>query len=92
MSSDVDGQEILYEVGGRSGSIYWVASEYFGELSGKKYELGRMEATVILARDDLSEVGKILLSAVAGATIQYLIDAGVSVEDIFQRGVMEIVR
>ena len=83
-------QEILYSANDRSGSIKWAASESFDELSGKKFYLGKMEATEIYKRDDLTDVAKLLLSAVAGAVIQHLIDDGISPSDVFANGVMEV--
>ncbi len=81
---------IEYEVGERKGEIDWVASEYFGELKGREYELGKMEATEIEKMGNLSVTGKILLSAVAGAVIQHLLDEGVEAEEIFGAGKMKI--
>lgn len=74
--------EIKYEVGEVTGEIEWVASEYFGELKGRKFDLGKMEAVEIARLEDLSEVGKLLLSAVAGAIIQHLLDAGVEAGEL----------
>ncbi len=85
-----DLQKISYEVGDRSGNIFWAASKSFGELVGKTFKLGEMEAVAISKRDGLSDIGKILLSAVAGAVIQHLIDDGASAADIFQSGTMEV--
>lgn len=81
---------IEYEVGERKGEIYWAASEYFGELKGQEYELGKMEAMEIEKIGDLSVTGKILLSAVAGAVIQHLLDEGVKAEEIFGIGKMVV--
>lgn len=81
---------IEYEVGERKGKIYWAASEYFGELKGREYELGKMEATEIEKMENLSVTGKILLSAVAGAVIQHLLDEGVEAEEIFETGKMVV--
>lgn len=78
--------EIKYEVGEVAGEIEWAASEYFGELKGREFDLGKMEAAEIARLEDLSEVGKLLLSAVAGAIIQHLLDAGVKAEEIFGEG------
>ncbi len=85
-----DLQKISYLVGNRSGNIYWAASESFRELTGKTFKLGEMEAAAINKRDDLSDVGKILLSAVAGAVIQHLIADGVSADYVFRNGKMEV--
>lgn len=79
---------IEYGVGGKKGEIEWAASEYFGELMGEEFALGEMEATEIVKRKDLSETGRILLSAVAGAVIQHLLDEGAEVKAIFEEGKM----
>lgn len=81
---------IEYRLGERKGEIYWAASEYFGELKGREYELGKMEATEIEKIGDLSVTGKILLSAVAGAVIQHLLDEGMGAEEIFGDGRMTV--
>ncbi len=82
--------EIRYEVGETTGTIGWAASEYFGELKGREFALGEMEAVQIETMENLTTTGKILLSAVAGAVIQYLIDTGVAPEKIFVEGKMEV--
>jgi hypothetical protein len=63
--------------------IEWAISEYFDELKGKKYNLNEMAANQIININDLSETAKILLSAVAGAVIQYLIDINLPIDKIF---------
>lgn len=79
--------EIIYQVKGvEEGSIYWAAAEEFEELKNNIYDLGRMEAKDIYNLQELSVVAKILLSAVAGAVIQHLLDAGVSSENTFSDG------
>ncbi len=78
--------KITYTFGEEVGTIYWVAAEQFSELAGKKFILGEMEATQIEKRKDLTITAKILLSAVAGAIIQRLIDTNIPVEVIFNRG------
>lgn len=83
-------QKITYTVDKYTGEIYWAASEFFGELSGKKFLLGEIEATKIENSTNLSNVGKILLSAVAGAVIQHLIDQKIDVKLIFKQGIIEI--
>lgn len=83
---------IEYKTGKASGEIYWAASEYFGELAGKEFELGRMEAAEIEKIEDLSITGKILLSAVAGAIIQHLLDAGIEASEIFETGKFWVVK
>lgn len=52
--------------------------------------LGAMEATEIAKRADLSETAKILLSGVAGAVIQRLLDQEVPASEIFAHGKMHI--
>lgn len=81
---------IHYQVGTHIGEITWAASEYFGELAGKTYSLGQMEATQIVPLPDLSLTAKLLLSAVAGALIQHLLDQGVTATEIFQTGTFTI--
>lgn len=78
--------EILYTAGKESGSIHWTVAEKFSELEGKRFSLNKMEATQIEEMKDLSITAKILLSAVAGAVIQHLIDKGTATGEIFTRG------
>ena len=66
--------------------IEWALSEYFDELKGKKFNLNEVAADQIVKIDNLSEVAKILLSAVAGAVIQYLIDVNCDIDSIFNNG------
>ena len=66
--------------------IEWAISEYFDELKGKEFKLNEMAADQIISINDLSETAKILLSAVAGAVIQYLIDNNVDINSIFEKG------
>lgn len=66
--------------------INWALSEYFGELKGKKFMLNSVSADQIVKINDLSDTAKILLSAVAGAVIQYLIDNNCQVDKIFENG------
>lgn len=70
--------------------IEWAISEHFDELKGKKYMLNNVAADQIAKISDLSEIAKILLSAVAGAAIQYLIDNGCKIDSIFTNGYMII--
>ncbi len=74
-----------------TGEIIWAASEYFGELTGRTYSLGEMEATKINQMTDFSPVAKLLLSAVAGAIIQHLLDQGVPADQIFAYGTFQVV-
>ena len=66
--------------------IEWVLSEYFGELKGKKFMLNKMAADQIEMINNLSDTAKILLSAVAGAVIQHLIDNNCQINNIFEKG------
>ena len=66
--------------------IKWALSEYFDELKGMKFMLNEVAADQIIKNDNLSEVAKILLSAVAGAVIQYLIDNNCPIDSIFNNG------
>lgn len=81
---------IHYQVGEHTGEIVWAASEYFGELSGKTYSLGQMEATQIAPLPELSLTAKLLLSAVAGAIIQHLLDQGIPASEIFSTGTFTV--
>ena len=64
-------------------NIEWALSEYFDELKGMKFMLNKVAADQIVMIDNLSETAKILLSAVAGAVIQHLIDNNCQIENIF---------
>ena len=66
--------------------IEWALSEYFGELKGMKFMLNKMAADQIVTLNNLSEVAKILLSAVAGAVVQHLIDNNCNIDSIFENG------
>lgn len=70
--------------------IEWTISEHFGELKGKKFMLNEVAADQIVTYNNLSEIAKILLSAVAGATIQFLIDNSISIDSIFNKGYLII--
>lgn len=79
-------KEIVYTIDNESGTIQWAAAEYFGELEDKTFKLDQMEAVQIEKLENLSVTAKILLSALAGAIIQHLIDKGVTPEQIFNKG------
>ncbi len=79
-------KKITYTVGDLNGCIYWAAAEQFEELENKCFSLDEMEAVQIERLSNLSPTAKILLSAVAGAIIQHLIDTGVKTELIFSKG------
>ena len=66
--------------------IEWALSEHFDELKGKKFMLNKMAAEQIARINNLSETAKILLSAVAGAVIQHLIDSNCQIDNIFKNG------
>ena len=70
--------------------IEWALSEYFDELKGMKFMLNQVAANQIVKLDNLSEIAKILLSAVAGAVIQHLIDNSCPIDSIFSNGYMVI--
>lgn len=78
--------KITYTVDKYNGTIYWVAAEHFKELENKIFSLEQMEAVQIEKLKNLSLTAKILLSAVAGAIIQHLIDKGIETELIFSKG------
>ena len=66
--------------------IEWALSEYFEELKGKTFMLNEMTADQIENIENFSNTAKILLSAVAGAVIQYLIDNKSQIDKIFNTG------
>ena len=70
--------------------IEWALSEYFDELKGMKFMLNEVSADQIVKLNNLSETAKILLSAVAGAVIQYLIDINCPIDSIFSNGYLII--
>ena len=76
--------EIIVE--NKNYQIEWALSEYFGELKGKKFMLNKMAAEQIEMINNLSNTAKILLSAVAGAVIQHLIDNNCQIDNIFENG------
>lgn len=76
--------EIIVE--NKNYQIEWALSEHFGELKGKKFMLNKMAAEQIEMINNLSDTAKILLSAVAGAVIQHLIDNNCLIENIFKSG------
>lgn len=66
--------------------IEWALSEHFHELRGMKFMLNNVAADQIVKIGNLSETAKILLSAVAGAVIQHLIDNNCPIDSIFENG------
>lgn len=66
--------------------IEWTLSEHFDELKGMKFMLNEMAADQIVMINNISETAKILLSAVAGAVIQHLLDNNCQVNSIFENG------
>ena len=79
-------QIIEISVGDEKYQIEWALSEYFEELKGMKFALNNVAADQIVTLDNLSETAKILLSAVAGAAIQHLIDKGCPINSVFETG------
>lgn len=79
-------QIIEIKVDNKKYQIEWVLSEYFGELKGMKFMLNKMAADQIVTLNNLSEVAKLLLSAVAGAVIQHLIDNNCNIDSVFESG------
>lgn len=85
--------EISYKVNSvADGTIFWAAAEQFDELIGQTFYLGHMEAATIDKMETISVTAKILLSAVAGAIIQRLLDQGVAPEVIFRDGQFKVER
>lgn len=84
--------KINFELSGWcSGYILWEVDEDFSEIRNRWYDLGETTAQCIELMD-LSWRSKILLSAVAGAIIQHLIDLHLSIKPdlIFSDGRMYI--
>ena len=79
-------QIIEIKVDNKKYQIEWALSEYFGELKGMKFMLNKMAADQIVTINNLSETAKILLSAVAGAVIQHLIDNNCNIDSVFESG------
>ena len=79
-------QIIKINVNEKEDQIEWALSEYFDELKGMKFMLNSVAADQIINLDNLTETAKILLSAVAGAVIQHLIDNNYPVDSIFEKG------
>lgn len=78
--------KIFYEVGDIEDSIFWAAAEQFDEFTKQTFYLGKMEATEIEKMSGLSVTAKILLSAIAGAIIQRILDSGVEAKTVFADG------
>jgi hypothetical protein len=76
-------QIIEINVDNKNYEIEWAISEHFNELKGMKFNLNEVAADQIITINKLSEVAKILLSAVAGAVIQHLIDINAPIDKIF---------
>lgn len=79
-------QIIEINVDSKRYQIEWALSEYFDELKGMKFMLNKVAADQIVMINNLSETAKILLSAVAGAVIQHLIDNKCPIGSIFKNG------
>ena len=82
--------KIEYMVENEKGCILWAVSEHFTELMGKTYNLKDMEAIKIEKINNLSITAKILLSAVAGAIIQHLVDKSIDIDKIFSYGTFRV--
>lgn len=83
-------QVIEIKVDNNNYQIEWALSEHFDELKGKEYKINQMAAEQIETIKDLSNTAKILLSAVAGAVIQHLIDKKCPIDKIFEYGIFTI--
>ena len=79
-------QIIKINVDNKEYQIEWALSEYFDELKDMKFMLNEVAADQISQITNLSDTAKILLSAVAGAVIQHLIDRDCSIDSIFNSG------
>lgn len=55
-------------------TINWAIEEDFSELTKIRIAFNKTSATDIMKMDNISDYSKILLSAVAGAVIQHVID------------------
>ena len=84
-------QIIEINVDDKKYKIEWALSEYFDELKGMKFRLNNVAADQIIKMDNLTETAKILLSAVAGAVIQHLIDNNCPIDKIFENGYFMVV-
>ncbi|MCM1220362.1 MAG: hypothetical protein NC548_38350 [Lachnospiraceae bacterium] len=86
---------VNYSVKGLDGvhRFEWNADEDFSELLGYDFRLDNTKAVDIDAMDNLSNQSKILLSAVAGACIQHIIDtlpAHIPTITVFETGMLWI--
>lgn len=79
-------QIIKINVDNKEYQIEWALSEYFDELKDMKFMLNEVAADQISQITNLSDTAKILLSAVAGAVIQHLIDRDCPIDSIFNSG------
>lgn len=79
-------QVIKIMLNNKNYEIEWAVSEYFEELKEKTFLLNEVTAEQIEKINDLSITAKILLSAAAGAVIQYLIDKEIQIDNIFNNG------
>ena len=79
-------QIIEINVDNKKYQIEWNLSEHFDEIKAMKFMLNKMAADQIVRINNISETAKILLSAVAGAVIQHLIDNNCQINSIFENG------
>ena len=79
-------QIIEIVVGDENYQVEWALSEFSDELKGMKFMCSEVAADQIVKINNLSETAKILLSAVAGAVIQHLIDEECPIDSIFKEG------
>lgn len=71
----------IYFPDGTSDTIEWMVGEDFTELHERFHIFDMKAETIIQKYPDISEYSRILLSAVAGAVIQHIIDAGLKIEE-----------
>lgn len=79
-------QIIEINVDNNNYQIEWALSEFFDELKGMKFMLNEVAADQIVKINNLSQTAKVLLSAIAGAVIQYLMDNNCPIDRIFNNG------
>ncbi len=85
-------QNIEITVKNKIYKIEWAMSEHFEELKGRTFMLNEVAAEQIEMINDLSVTAKILLSAIAGAVIQHLIDKELQIDMIFNSGKLIVIK